>query len=42
MADVLNMQQDLGPETPDEEKASTRSYAFCRKSHTSNAFCFRW
>ena len=42
MADVLNLQQDLGPDTPGEEKASVKSWVFCRNSRHSNAFCFRW
>lgn len=42
MADVLGMQDDDEPETPEEEKASGVSYAFCRTSGASQLFCVRW
>lgn len=38
MAEILNMQEGQ-PETPREEKASNKSWGFCRNSYQSWAFC---
>ncbi|WP_261795309.1 hypothetical protein [Nigerium massiliense] len=42
MADVLDMQHNDQPDTPEEEKASNQSYLVCRNSNQSQAFCWRW
>ncbi len=41
MAEIIDLQNE-GAETPEEEKASNVSYAFCRNSYRSEYWCWKW
>ncbi|WP_284690962.1 hypothetical protein [Propioniciclava coleopterorum] len=41
MADIIDLQAG-DEQVPGEEKASHVSYAFCRNSYKSQAWCWKW